>query len=110
MSSKCDIRFINLDGRYSGYRYFDHLAEITMSPGYNYKKVDRLIYFNEVRDWCNATWGTSMERDEYIMLRQLPQPIGYKLNPHWAYHVKAYELRIYLATDKELAWLDMRWK
>ena len=69
----------------------------------SYRAPDVFLAFYELRDWCEETWGMSMELDHWTEYRRLTKK---DQNPHWCYQVfknSQSRLRIYLRTDIELS-------
>jgi len=64
---------------------------------------DKLRYF-EWRNWCWATWGPGIEREEAIVWASNYYQVG-----RWAWHVDQYSKRLYFATEKELNWFVLTW-
>lgn len=103
---KLRTHFTKLDGRYTGYPVFKYSMEI-LGP-YDVKRFERIEMFNEMRDWCEETWGKSIERDDYLLLIDFPTKM--QLNPAWCWHNRDYQLKIFLRDKEERTWAELRWK
>lgn len=101
-------KVVKLDGRYSYSANFRWCLEFTRSDW----KGTGVLDFDRARRWMNETWGWSQDVDTMIaMARELNkkiEPWDGIINPHWAYSVKYRDYRIYLASDKELAWFTLK--
>lgn len=103
------IEIKKLDGRYTGSRDFQYLAKPTtfmrgpLTGLYQTNKV-RYETFQDLRIWCWNTWGPSCE---YRFWSSLPDD---KKNKHWAWDTENHKMRIYIASDKEAAWMRIKWE
>lgn len=105
-----NIKVIKCDRRHTGYQHFDYIVQPKIDS-LNFKKLmslDRFMFFNELRNWCWQTWGPSCERSTYIRIAEHEQLVQ-ELNKSWSWNSDHNDLRIYLATEKELNWLKLRW-
>lgn len=83
-----------LDRRHNGHLQFKYYARfLTIS----------MDQFCEVRNWCWQTWGPSAELDTIRYLE-------YGKDLKWAWICDQYNVKIYLATDKEYQWFTLKWK
>lgn len=106
MHSKLRPQFTKLDGRFTGYPDFKYTLE--MVGPYDVKRHFRIEAFNEMRDWCEDTWGKSIERDDYLLLQNYETDI--QLNPAWCWHNRDFQLKIYLKDKEEKVWAELRWR
>jgi hypothetical protein len=88
-----------LDRRHKGYNQFTHYIVPVWSNTLN----DKLKFF-EWRNWCWATWGPGMEREQAIEFGSDQYHVG-----RWAWHTDERQKRLYFATEKELNWFVMTW-
>jgi hypothetical protein len=72
-----------------------------------------VLDFDRVRRWMNKTWGWSQDVDTrsallkhriYSMNNSVQDE---DINLHWAYSVQYNDYRIYLVSDRELAWFQL---
>ena len=96
-----------LDQRYNGGEHFKYMVDVTRSislqnpnkyQGSN--RMEKLQAFVDMRTWCWETWGASCEMGAYLPLKQ---------EQVWSWDSEHANLRIYLKTDKELAWFQLKW-
>jgi len=110
--SDIKLKFIRLDGRYKGHRYFDHCLSIEFNSIWDnqqYSKQHEMIKkFNEIRDWCIKNWGTSTELSDYE--NWYSDIFDFTFNEHWSWSVEERSRRIYLKSDKEKMWTELTWK
>ena len=99
---------IKLDGRYAGFDVFKYRVQF-VKPPYGSQSLtfwETEIYNNfcNVRNWCLETYGNSCERD---MRANIEAP-----NSQWAWHVNlnTKDLYIYLQSDKELSFLQLKFQ
>lgn len=98
-----------LDKRHSWCLQFAYMLEFSKSTWRGTGVLD----FDRARRWMNQTWGWSQDvktRDN-LLLRKL-DPLNQSVqdtdvNMHWAYSVEYNDYRIYLASDKELAFFQL---
>lgn len=105
------IRVTKCDRRHTGYRYFEYIVEpkVNMTNFFrNALALDRFVRFNELRNWCWQTWGSSCERSLYLRIAEHDQ-LAQELNKSWSWNSDNNDLRIYLCSEKELNWLKLRW-
>ncbi len=136
--AKSTIHAKVLDSRFTGYSYFKYQISVinlptdqrmTASRG-AYSDLLKIIDFNKIRDWCWDTWGASCDLKDYdriLELKGYPSVSSYSdrmeiiedygLNTQWCFYNEDIQApgrqrdrRIYLRGDKELAWLELRWK
>lgn len=119
--SDIKLKFTKLDRRHKGHGLFKYYVDvvsgsISLGVGSYYQtRITHLINFNEFRKWCFDTWGNSCELETYQTLNSFNRDSlkQVELNPHWAWDV--YENRsdrrnrIYIMSDKEKAWMDLKW-
>jgi hypothetical protein len=95
-----------LDRRHSHSGYFRYMLEFSKSswPGTG------VLDFDRARRWMNQTWGWSQEVETRATMQIRSNLPGYnpeEINPHWGYTVRYNDYRIYLHSDKELAWFQL---
>ena len=61
--------------------------------------VQYMLDFHRVRQWMSETYGYSENVEED----------GQLANPHWAFFLKFSIHKIYLHSDEELNWFQLRW-
>jgi len=115
---------LKLDGRFSFNDRFDYVLKWTNSMNRNQGP----LWFNYTLQWCTSNWGWSAEiRQYYEILRwySMNQSLGagpLRLGPghtkaviepppecnlHWSWSNGFDDLRIYITSDKELAWFQL---
>ena len=91
-----------LDRRYNGGDHFQHRVEISDSL----KNPDKADLYRRMRQWCQDTWGASVEVRHHRMFRHN----GFGYNDHWCYDNGWYHsYYLYLKGDQELMLFDLRW-
>lgn len=99
---KVDIK--KTDRRHTGYGVFDYVADVQwLGIG---RRSERMMFFNQVREWTWTTMGASCERDQWIELTKFNQPVP---NERWCWHTDFGNYKIYLRTDKEANWFKLKW-
>ena len=72
-----------------------------------------MLDFDRARRWMNKTWGWSQEvttRQELVNRQANPANSSVQeedINRHWSYSVEYKQYRIYLKSDKELAFFQL---
>lgn len=84
------MKLKKLDKRNKGYGHYKFMASFR-------NKFEQEKFF-QVRNWCWEQWGPSSEL-EFSEIR----------NSAWAWLVDEWEMKIYIATDKEYQWFLLRW-
>lgn len=123
--SDIKLKFTKLDGRHKGHKVFKYYVEAVsgsfyLGPSYYHAKLAQKINFNKLRNWCVDTWGYSCEFETYQELNSYNtlkinkiNNLPVEVNPHWAWDVcenrSDSKNRIYIVSDKEKAWLDLKW-
>jgi len=96
------MKIKKLDKRNNGYGQFKYYAKPT-SQG-----------MHEVRAWCWDTWGSSKELGEWlgdnVSLAVNLFHQTHCFNKHWCWQNDQYYCRIYLRTDEELAFFQLKWQ
>lgn len=96
------IKFKKIDRRYNGGNIYQYMIETNGSP---YNLIVEIKTFNEIRKWCEATWGYSYELHD-AWAHGEDYPIW-----TWANDSKSDKKRaIYLKTDKEYMLAKLRWE
>ena len=95
-----------LDRRHSHSGYFKYMLEFSKSsrPGTG------VLDFDRARRWMNRTWGWSQEVETRSTMQIRSGVAGYSaedINLHWSYAVQYNDYRIYLHSDKELAFFQL---
>jgi hypothetical protein len=98
------------DKRYTGSDTFGYVVDIRNDNAFpvihsKFRKSQKIVKFQEVRDWCIQTWGMSCEREHYLQL----SADEFNTNTHWCWHTEYYDTKIYLRTDKEANWFKLKW-
>jgi hypothetical protein len=102
MSDNFKIKY--LDKRYNGSRHFNYVLEPINSTNHRYvifSKGERILKFSKIREWMWATYGPSVELSIYES--------NECANPLWSWDTDNGNLRIYIKSDKELAFLQLKW-
>jgi hypothetical protein len=95
-----------LDKRYNGGGTFKYMVDLHKStvPNHNHYssqiRLHRIQEFVDIRIWCWETWGPSCEIASYIPLDR---------DYVWSWEQEHGHMRLYLKTDKELAWFQLKW-
>lgn len=113
---------VKLDGRYSYRKWFEYYI------GFTNHMANRQgpLHYNDAMNWFFETYGWSAEIRQYekilqwtssnflnTLLNQKPQATGVLLersqhcNPHWSWTNNYQDLRIYVASEKELAFFQL---
>ena len=95
-----------LDQRHSHSGYFKYMLEFSKSIWIG----TGVLEFDRARRWMNQTWGWSQEVETRATMQVRSKEPGYnadEINLHWAYSVLYKDYRIYLHSDKELAWFQL---
>jgi hypothetical protein len=86
------MKLKKLDRRHTGYGDYKFLVEFSRRNDFE--------QFFEARNWCWETWGPGCEVDQKHKINQVIP---------WAWQNSEWNLRIYLATEKEANWWSIRW-
>lgn len=99
------IEIRKTDKRHTGSGHFAYVLEVKGNPG-KFDPAGRMAEFNQVREWAWQTWGASCDRSHWLTMNN-----GYRfpVNTHWCWHTEFNELKIYLASDKEVTWAKLKW-
>lgn len=99
------MKLTKLDGRHAGVLHWKYYVEIAFSYG---DVQARKVKFNEIREWCWITWGSSKELtdyDHYDLFDGL-----HCSNAYWCWMNDEHgRRRIYLRTDREAEIFTLRW-
>lgn len=105
-----DIEIIKLDKRHNGNEHFRYALRPS-AVSKTSSSWDRIRLWRDIRAWCWATWGASLELAEW------EEEHNYNLsglrpdqNQHWAWANDGHTRKIYLKTDKELVIYKLRWE
>ncbi len=112
-----------LDGRFTFRKYFEYYI------GFTGRMSNRQgpLYFNRAQEWFTQTYGWSAEARQYEDMIQWnqksqmyfqgipriirnsndPEDLPSCCNPHWSWTNGYDDLRIYVATEKELAFFQL---
>lgn len=105
-----------LDGRFS----YRNLFQYCIKFGGRMSLSRGPLHFTQVQRWFFETYGWSAEIRQYAeirtwittnnrVLKGQPAEIPVECNPHWSWTNGYDDLRIYVATDKELNFFQLRW-
>ena len=98
-----------LDARYANFGSFRYMLEFSKSTW----KGTGVLDFDRARRWMNKTWGWTQDvNTRSALIRRLADPLNNSVkeedvNRHWSYSVLYKEYRIYLNSDKELAFFQL---
>ena len=99
------MKLTKLDGRHAGVNNWKYYVEISYSFG---DMQARKVKFNQMREWCWATWGPGKELTDYEHY-DLFDGI-HSSNAHWCWLNDEHgRRRIYLRTDHEAELFTLRW-
>ena len=89
----------SLDRRFTSHEYYKYRLHLFYGT-----TKERIVEFNNIRQWFTDTFGPAMERDFVRWLSESEQKT-------WAWHVDLArnEFALYLASDKELSLWKLRW-
>lgn len=85
------MKLKKLDARNKGFGSYKYMA-IFRNPTDQEK-------FCKIRNWCWEQWGPSSELDFRKGKNEL-----------WAWLTNEFEVKIYIATDKEYQWFLLKWQ
>ena len=111
-----------LDGRFTYRDLFGYCVKFSNSMA----RGDGPLHFNAVLEWFRDTYGWSAEIRQYNnmmswttasrnVMNQFPKATGILselpecCNPHWSWTNGYDDLRIYVASDRELNFFQLRW-
>jgi hypothetical protein len=95
-----------LDKRYNGGHLFKYIVDVgrsVVSESVFYAGQSRILRrkeFVDIQHWAWQTWGPSCDLTSYAMLEK---------EYLWSWDQEHNNLRIFLKSDKELAWFQLRW-
>ena len=98
-----------MDHRFSYKGSFDYMLEFSK----NTRVGTGVLDFDRARRWMNKTWGWSQDvatRSALIQSQHFSPGSEVQeedINQHWAYSVEYRDYRIYLKSDKELAFFQL---
>ena len=98
-----------LDKRHSWHAQFEYMLEFSKSTW----KGTGVLDFDRARRWMNKTWGWSQDVETRLALlnrkRELRNTVvkDEDINLHWSYSVQYNDYRIYLFSEKELAFFQL---
>lgn len=105
------ITFKKIDRRYNGGSIYQYVILVGVNTDHHAKSIN---LFNEIRKWCEITWGHSCElHDAWAFNNPLTDESGY---PIWVWandskdSKRAIYRAIYLKTDKEYMLAKLRWE
>lgn len=99
------IEIRKTDMRHAGHEHFAYVLQVKNNVN-RYDRQAQHAEFDQVRQWAWTTWGASNERDHWLNMRDADR---FPVNTYWCWHTQFYELKIYLATDKEANWAKLKW-
>ena len=99
------IEIRKTDKRHTGSQYFAYVLEVKSNPG-KFDRPARISEFDQVRQWAWTTWGASCDREHWVTMNVATR---FPVNPHWCWHTEFYDVKIYLASEKEVTWFKLRW-
>ena len=112
-----------LDGRFSYREWFEYYIGFTSAM----TSQQGPVHYNDTLKWLFETYGWSAEIRQYGRIMQWTSNVyintllnqrqathnlierSEHCNPHWSWTNHHPDLRIYLATDKELQFFQLRW-
>lgn len=121
------IQFTKLDGRHTGHHLFKWYLKLDNPNRPDYirfnntmhsaqtridTRINRIVDFTVLRQWCWETWGPSCDHKDYMEMHyHTPLGIEADLNQHWCWSndERQKEFRIYLVSDEEKLWTELRW-
>jgi hypothetical protein len=92
-----------LDKRFNGGDRFKYMVDVSVSRASDGMWADRIHKIEEyvnIRIWAWQTWGESCEISSYMTLRK---------DYVWSWDSAHDNMRVYLKSDKELAWFQLKW-
>lgn len=90
-------QILELDKRYNGSHFAKWRVELDVND-----YIERIQLWNDIRNWCDETWGHSSECVYHRVLK--------KSNPHWCWHHpgKFNQFYFMFASDQELALFKLK--
>lgn len=92
------------DRRYTGWRVFKFVVTFNEERFKILNQREKFLLFQEVRSWCQQTWGESTEKELYLRYHETLE-----MNKHWSWEVDGYQLRLFLVDDRDRDWFLLRW-
>jgi hypothetical protein len=94
-----------LDYRHNHRTRYQFMIRFSTSPIGGTGALD----FDRARRWFNQTYGWAQEAEIQMAMNQQSRAINAppEENLHWAYQTEYRDYRIYVASDKELAWFQL---
>lgn len=94
-----------LDHRHSHHTRYQFMIRFSTSPMGATDALD----FDRARRWFNQTYGWAQEAELQVAMNKQSRATNApsESNPHWAYQTEYRDYRIYVASDKELAWFQL---
>ena len=107
---------VKLDGRFS----YRNLFQYCIKFGGRMSLSRGPLHFTQVQRWFSDTYGWSAEIRQYAEIRQWimtnnrmlkgsPSEVPEECNPHWSWTNGYDDLRIYVATDAELNFFQLKY-
>jgi hypothetical protein len=100
----------DMDRRFSHSASFNYMLEFSKNTwGHSTGVLD----FDRARRWMNRTWGWGQDVETRTAIKRckmLNPDVAIQdedINQHWAYSVAYKDYRIYLASEKELAFFQL---
>jgi hypothetical protein len=100
---------VKLDKRHSWHAQFNYMLEFSKSTW----KGTGVLDFDRSRRWMNQTWGWTQDVETRLALLNRKRELrntavqDEDINLHWSYSVQYNDYRIYLFSEKELAWFQL---
>ena len=105
-----------LDGRFN----YRHLFQYTVKWSNRMSNKNGPLHFTRAQRWFVDTYGWSAEIRQYVQIRQwvltsnqllkgTPNEVPKECSEYWSWTNGYDDLRIYVATDRELNFFQLRW-
>ena len=94
---------IELDRRHSYHKIYKYSIEFSKASWVGTGALD----FDRARRWFNENFGWSQEVDVQQKMAGLSRVQDNDINFHWAFTTQYRNYRIYVSSDKEMAWFQL---
>jgi hypothetical protein len=107
------LRVQKMDQRFAASECFQYRVSVSPDLKQIYvRDVDRILAFNQFRQWCIDALGMSYERDSYVKLHferlyQASEQIA--INPNWAWYCHDHKIPYFYFTESGMSWVQIKW-
>lgn len=111
--SNLKLHVQSMDRRFAASECFRYRVRVTPNTRQIYvPDVDRIIAFNQFRQWCIDSLGMSCERDPYVKLYYEHTRLGrtdVDINPDWAWFYQENKMPYFYFTERGMSWVQIKW-